>query len=82
MYKKGLIKAVIVIVIALIILGYLGFNVTDILNGPTVQANLHAAWNFVLNIWTNYLAGPFMKIWDKFVVGVLWKIIQAGLPTN
>ena len=82
MYKKGLIKAIIVIIIALIVLGYFGFNIKDIVNGPTVQANLNAAWSFVLNIWNNYLAGPFNYIWNNFVVEVLWKAIQTALPVK
>ena len=80
--NKGLIKAIIVIVIALIILGYFGFNVGDIINGPTVQANLHTAWDIVSKIWNNYLAGPVIYIWDKFVVGILWKIIQSAIPAS
>jgi hypothetical protein len=79
MYKRGLITTIVVIVIALIILGYFGFNVKDIINGPTVQANLNSAWSFVMKIWNNYLAAPVLYVWDKFFVGVLWKLIQSGL---
>jgi len=79
MSKKGLIKTIIIIVIALIILGYFGFNISDIINGPTVQSNLHSAWNFVYNLWNNYLSVPFTFFWDKFVVGILWKTFQAGM---
>lgn len=77
--NKGFIKTVIVIVIALIVLGYFGFNIDSILKGQTVQANLNTAWSFVLKIWNNYLAAPVIFVWDKFVVGVLWKLIQSGL---
>ena len=80
--QSGLVKTVIVIVIALIILGYFGFNISDIINGPAVQANLHAAWDFVLMVWNNYLSVPFTLFWNKFVIGVLWPIIQAGLPAK
>jgi hypothetical protein len=80
MTKQGLIKTVIVIVIALIILGYFGFNIGDILNTPTVQANLHAAWEFVVKVWTNYLAGPAMYVWDHFIVGTIWPLIKSALP--
>ena len=78
-YKQGLITTIIVIVIALIILGYFGFNIKSIISGPTVQSNLNNTWDFVMKIWNNYLAGPVIYIWDKFVVGVLWKLIQAGM---
>jgi Flp pilus assembly pilin Flp len=79
MYKKGLIGVIIVIIIALIILGYFGFNIKDILNSSTVQANLNTAWSFVMKIWNNYLAAPCLYIWDKFFVGILWKLFQNGL---
>ncbi len=81
MNNKGLIKTIIVIVIALIVLGYFGFNVGDILNGPTVKANLNSAWDFVSKIWANYLAAPCIYFWDHFVVGFLWKIIQSGMTS-
>jgi len=79
MYKKGLIKTIIVIIIALIILGYFGFNIGDIINGSTVQSNLHTAWDFVSKIWNNYLSVPFVFVWDKIFVGILWKLLQSGL---
>jgi hypothetical protein len=79
MYNRGLIKTIIVIVIGLIVLGYFGFNIEDIIKSPNVQSNLNAAWGFVEKIWNNYLAGPVIYVWDKFVVGVLWKFIEAGL---
>ena len=72
MNNKGLIKAIIVIIIALVVLGYFGFNVKDIINGPVVQENLHSAWSFVLNIWTNYLKEPFVKVF-----GMIWQFIQS-----
>lgn len=76
-----MIKTIIIIVIALVILGYFGFNVTDIVNTPTVQSNLHAAWDFALKIWTNYLAAPLIFFWDKFVIGILWNLIKVGLTS-
>ncbi len=79
MYKKGLIKMIIVIVIALIVLGYFGFNVKDIIESQSVQNNLHYFWDFVVKIWNLYLAAPVIFVWDKFVVGVLWKYILLGL---
>ena len=77
MYKKGLIKTIIVVVIALIVLGYFGFNVRDIINSPTVQANLSSAWDLVSNVWNNYLAAPVMYVWN-----ILWRIIQTALPAK
>ena len=79
MYKKGLIKTVLIIVVALIVLGYFGFNITDIIKTPTVQANLNSAWGFVVNLWNTYLGGPFNYIWDHFIIGVVWEIFKSGM---
>lgn len=80
MNNKGLIKTVIVIVIALIVLGYFGFNVGDIIKSPTVQANLTSTWEFISKIWTNYLAGPAVYVWDHFIVGIVWEFVKSVLP--
>ena len=80
--RGGLIKTIVVIVLALIVLGYFGFNITDILNGPTVQANLHAFWNFIMMIWNNFLAGPVEYIWNNFIVVIFQKILQAGVSAH
>jgi hypothetical protein len=79
MYKKGLVKMIIVIVIALIILGYFGFNIKEIVESQSVQNNLHYIWDFIVKIWYLYLAAPVVFVWNKFVVGVLWKYILLGL---
>ena len=72
--QKGLIKTIFTIVIALVVLGYFGFNVVDIFNNTTVQANLNAFWDFLYKIWINYLAVPFI-----FIFGILWKLFENGL---
>lgn len=77
--NKGLIKMVVVIVIALIVLGYFGFNIKDIIESNAVQTNLQYVWGFIKTFWNNYLAAPVIFMWDKFVVGVLWRLIQEGL---
>ncbi len=77
--NKGLIKMVVVIVIALIVLGYFGFNIKDIIESDSVQTNLQYVWGFIKTFWNNYLAAPVIFMWDKFVVGVLWRLIQEGL---
>jgi len=79
MEKKGFIKTVIIIVIALIVLGYFGFDVENIIKSEKVQKNLNYIWDMVSNVWNLYLATPFMFVWDKFFVGVVWKTIVSVL---
>jgi hypothetical protein len=61
----GFIKWVIIIVIALIILGYYGFDVREAIESPTTQSNLIYAKQVVSNIWHNYLRVPTLYIWSQ-----------------
>ncbi len=78
-YNGGLIKAIILIVVALVILGFVfHINIVDVFNSPDVQSNLNWFWNIILKIWS-YVSAPIMFIWNNFIIGIVWKAIQAGL---
>ncbi|MDD4803938.1 MAG: hypothetical protein PHN69_02080 [Candidatus Pacebacteria bacterium] len=79
MKKKGFIKTIIIIVIALIVLGYFGFDVENIIKSDKVQKNLGYVWNIVSKIWNSYLAAPVLFVWDKFFIGVIWNTIVSVL---
>ncbi len=68
----GFFRAIVFFVIALIILGYLGFNIQNILESPLVKKNLDYAWNFVKTVWVNFLKKPAEFVWDKIIVGLVW----------
>lgn len=70
--RSGFIKTIVIIVIALIILGYFGYNIEDIMKSPLVQKNLNYAWDLVQYVWNNYLKVPTMFVWDKIIIGLGW----------
>ncbi len=70
---------IILIVIALIVLGALGFNLKDIVSSEKVQANLNYVWGLVVLVWNNYLAFPFIWIWNNIVVGIIWHLILIAV---
>ena len=47
-------KMIIIIVIALVVLGYYGFNLKEVLDSGTVKENLLTFWNWIVAGW-NYL---------------------------
>lgn len=64
MNRGGVIRTVLIITALLIVLGYFGFNLRDIVNSPIVQDNLNFAKEVTLNIWNNFLKVPATYIWN------------------
>src|SRR3989344_6917163 len=70
--QGGFIQLIIVLIIALIVLGYFGFNVQQIIQSPSVSGNLGYAWGLAMNLWSNYLVVPVTFVWNKIIVGMFW----------
>ena len=65
--NRGLIKAIVLILIALLILAYFGFNLRSIVNSATFQDNWNFLWNGIVHIWDTYLKAPATYLWDIFI---------------
>lgn len=70
--QSGFFKLIIVIVVALIILGYFGFNVENLVKSPTASSNLHYLWGLVGEVWNRFIVGPLYFIWNNIVIGLVW----------
>ena len=75
---RGLIKMIAIIVIALIVLGYFGFNIREIINSPTVHDNLTYTQSLMLYVWDNFLKTPVMFFWNLFI-NLIWEPGIAAL---
>lgn len=64
--NRGLIKAILLIVIGLIVLGFFGYNLRDIIASETVNDNLTYVWGLVTAFWNNFLAEPAAWLWNTF----------------
>jgi hypothetical protein len=69
---RGFIQFVIVLIIALIILGYFGFNMREILQRDSVKDNLQYAKELVVKVWQNYLRKPILYFWNEIFLRILW----------
>ncbi|MEK7606016.1 MAG: hypothetical protein AAB458_00245 [Patescibacteria group bacterium] len=76
--ERGLVGLLIVIVIGLIILGYFGFNIQEILAKPIVHDNLVYFWNLLKALWSNFLAGPAIWVWEH-IIKFFWDLFLQGL---
>ena len=61
--QGGLIKIIIIVVIAIAILSYYGFDIKNFFTSPQAQKNFGYIGNFITDTWTNYLAEPASKLW-------------------
>lgn len=76
--RQGFVRLIILIVIALILLGYFGVNLKDVLASPVVKENLSYAWELAKDLWTNWLRGPVVWVWDH-VLRFLWELFLNGI---
>ena len=62
-----MIKWIIILIIALVVLGYFGIDIRKLIDAPTTQANIHYVENTSKSVWDKYL---------KSAAGVAWKEID------
>ena len=74
--QRGLIKEILIIVVALVILGALGFNIQNVVHSPMVQSNLSWFWNILLWIWS-IIASPIIWLWNLFLT-----LLHAGVSST
>lgn len=70
--NRGFVRTVIIIVIALLILSYFGFNIRAIVNSPAGQDNFTYTQEVILNVWNNYLKGPATYLWKDIFLDLIW----------
>jgi hypothetical protein len=70
--QKGLIKLLVLIVIAIIILGYFRVDLRQVIESEMVQRNFHYVWDNIVSLWQQYLATPASYVWDKVIIGLIW----------
>ena len=69
--NRGFIKWIIIIVIALIILGYFGFDVRRAIESPTTQSNFNYVQKIVWDVWNTYLKGIVMYLWNEVIIKLI-----------
>jgi len=64
---QGFIKWIIIVLIAIIVLGYYGFDIRKAIEAPATQNNLTYVQQVVSNVWHNYLEKPVKYLWGIFI---------------
>jgi hypothetical protein len=77
--KRGLVKIIILILIAIIVLSYFGFDLRGIIEAPQTQENLSYVWGLAVFVWTNYLMQPVLYFWNNIFINLLWEAFVNNL---
>jgi len=87
--KRGLIQWIVIILIAVIVLSYFGFDLRAIIESDRTQNNLGYLWGLGVTVWNNYLSQPILYFWHNIFIDLLWNSfvdnmerIKAGQPTT
>ena len=77
-HNRGLVKMVILIVVALLVISYFGLNLRNIVNSPTFQDNWSYLKGIIIFVWNNYLSGIASFIWNSIIMPLLKKVTGQG----
>ncbi len=70
--QGGLVKLIILLIIAIAVLSYYGVDIKEFVTSPQVQKNFGYVWSFIKGVWADYLAAPAGKVWDLWL-GYVWE---------
>lgn len=80
--RQGIIKTIFLIIVAVIVLSYLGFDLKKIMTSDLVQKNFTYLSETAKAVWSSYLATPFRFVWNEMLKplwDILWKLFKAGI---
>ncbi|MES3031237.1 MAG: hypothetical protein V4697_02385 [Patescibacteria group bacterium] len=71
--EQGFIKLIIMIVVALIVLGYFGFDIKKAIESPVARTNIEYAKDATVYVWNKYLKGPATYLWKEIFLNLIWE---------
>ncbi len=87
--NRGLISWLVIILIAVIVLSFFGFDLKSIIESDLTQNNLGYLWGLGVMVWNDYLSQPILYFWHNIFINLLWdsfvenmERIKAGESTT
>jgi hypothetical protein len=65
--QRGIVRTIIIIVIALLVISYFGINLQQVATSPTSESNFSYVWNGVVYVWDTYLKTPATEAYNFFI---------------
>lgn len=79
--QSGLIRIILIILIAILALSYFGIDIKSVVEAPGTQKNIGYVVGWVMYVWTNYLEKPYNYLWHDIFVDKLWAQFLDTLDT-
>lgn len=71
--EDGFIRALVIIIIAILIISYFGINLRALVTSPTTKDNFSYVATSTVSVWNNYLKVPATYVWNEVFLNLLWK---------
>lgn len=75
--EQGFIKTIVIIVVALIILGYLGIDIKQVIDSPTTQHNFSYVTQVILYVWNHFLKDITFYVWEHLILPVVHTVTES-----
>ena len=87
--NRGLIQWIVIVLIAVIVLSFFGFDLRSIIESDLTQNNIGYLWGLGVMVWNDYLSQPILYFWHNIFINLLWdsfienmERIKAGETTT
>lgn len=71
--QSGLVRTVIIVIVAILILSYFGINLRSIVESPVAKENFSYVMTGITFVWQNYLSKPLTYFWNNIFIDLIWK---------
>lgn len=77
--QEGLIKLIILIIIAIFVLSFFGISIRSLIEGESFQENFNYVLNVVKSVWQKYLAESAKYLWNDIFIDLIWNSFIENL---
>ena len=77
--NNGLIKLILIIIIAILVLSYFSIDIRGVVESPQSQANFGYVGAWISAVWNTYLARPLCYLFNDIFINLLWSSFTDNL---
>lgn len=76
--EQGFIRTIIIVIIAILVVSFLGVDIKKVIDSPTTQHNFSYVTQAVLYVWNNFLKVPVFYVWEHLILPVIHLISNSN----